>query len=174
MKVSVFIATSLDGFIAREDGSLDWLPQGGGEEHGYTALMASVDAVVMGRNTLETVLTFDAWPFQDKLVVVLTSRPFVGRTPASARLEFDKGSPNEIVSRLSQRGIQHIYVDGGITVQRFLEAGLVQRLTVTRIPVLLGGGIPLFGPLSHEIKLRHIATQSYRGGMVTSEYEVIA
>ena len=173
MRVSVFIATSLDGFIAREDGSLDWLPQGGGEEHGYTALMASVDAVVMGRNTFETVLTFDAWPFEGKLVLVLTSRPFVGSPPATALVEFDKGSPREIVDRLSKRGIQHIYVDGGITVQRFLEAGLVQRFTVTRIPVLLGRGIPLFGPLSDEIKLRHITTQSYRGGMVTSEYEVI-
>ncbi len=173
MKASVFIATSLDGFIAREDGALDWLPAGGGEEHGYTAFMATVDAIVMGRNTFETVLTFDAWPFREKLVVVLTTRPFEGPPPRNAVLEFMEGHPRRVLEQLAQRGIQHVYVDGGITVQRFLEAGLIQRMTITRIPVLLGRGIPLFGPLSHEIRLEHLGTRSYAGGMVTSEYRVI-
>jgi dihydrofolate reductase len=174
MRASVFIATSLDGFIARENGSLDWLPPGGGEEHGYTAFMATVDAVVMGRNTFETVLTFDAWPFGEKPVVVLTTRPYKGPPPLNAVLEFMRGSPHEILRQLAERGLRHVYVDGGITVQRFLEAGLVQNLTITRIPVLLGRGIPLFGSLSHEIRLEHFVTRSYAGGMVTSEYEVVS
>lgn len=174
MKASVFIATSLDGFIARENGALDWLPPGGGEEHGYTAFMATIDAIVMGRNTFETVLTFDAWPFGEKLVVVLTTRPFDARPPRNAVLEFMEGDPRDVLYQLAQRGIRHVYVDGGITVQRFLEAGLVQRLTITRIPVLLGKGIPLFGPLSHEIRFEHISTRSYAGGMVTSEYAAIS
>ena len=172
MRASVFIATSLDGFIAREDGSLDWLPVGGGEEHGYTAFMATVDAIVMGRNTFETVLTFEAWPFGKKPVVVLTTRPYTDPAPENAVLEFMRGNAHEILDRLAARGMGHVYVDGGITVQRFLEAGLVQRLTITRIPVLLGRGIPLFGSLSRETRLEHLSTRSYAGGMVTSEYEI--
>ena len=96
----MFIATSLDGFIARDDGSLDWLPPGGGEEHGYTAFMATVDAIVMGRNTFETVLTFDAWPFGKKLVVVLTTRPFDARPPRNAVLEFMEGHPRDVLDQL--------------------------------------------------------------------------
>jgi len=174
MRASVFIATSLDGFIAREDGALDWLPPGGGEEHGYTAFIASVDAVVMGRNTYETVLSFDTWPFAAALpVVVLTTRPLTQAPPRGALVEAMAGTPQEIVARLAQRGMKHIYVDGGITVQRFLAAGLIQRMTITRIPVLLGRGIPLFGPIGHDIRFTHLATRSYTGGMVTSEYLIL-
>ena len=172
MRCSVFIATSLDGFIAREDGSLDWLPAGGGEEHGYSAFMASVDCVVMGRNTYETVLAFDSWPYLGKRVVVLTTRPLDAPVPRDAILEVMNGTPHEIVARLAQRGMQHAYVDGGITVQRFLEAGLIQRMVITRIPVLLGRGIPLFGPLTRETRLEHVGTRSYAGGMVSSEYTI--
>jgi dihydrofolate reductase len=171
MKTSVFIATSLDGFIAREDGALDWLPPGGGEDHGYTAFIATVDAVVMGRHTYETVLTFDAWPFAAGLpVIVLTTRPLDRPPPRGATVEIMTGPPRDIVARLAERGMQHLYVDGGITVQRFLSAGLIQHFTLTRIPVLLGRGIPLFGPIASDIRFEHIATQSYAGGMVTSQY----
>jgi dihydrofolate reductase len=173
MRASVFIATSLDGFIARVDGGLDWLPPGGGEEHGYDAFMATVDALVIGRKTFETVLAFDAWPYGEKPVVVLSTRPLAPAQPGAV-VERMSGPPAEIVAQLDARGVRHVYVDGGITIQRFLQAGLIQRLTITRIPVLLGAGIPLFGPLQGDILLRHVATRQYASGLVQSEYEVAA
>ena len=173
MKASVFIATSLDGFIARANGDLDWLPPGGGEEHGYDAFMATVDALVIGRKTYETVLTFDTWPYGEKPVYVLSTRPLAPALPGAV-VEGMSGAPAEIVSQLAARGVQHVYVDGGITIQQFLHAGLIQRLTITRIPVLLGTGIPLFGALPHDIVLRHVATRQYASGLVQSDYEVVA
>ena len=172
MKASVFIATSLDGFIARLDGGLDWLPADGGEPHGYDEFMATVDALVIGRKTFETVLTFDAWPYGTKPVVVLSTRPSELRAPADAVCDFMDGTPDEIVTRLTQRGMKHLYIDGGVTIQGFLKAGLIQRLTITRIPVLLGSGISLFGSLPRDIRLEHVATRSYPSGMVQSEYVI--
>ena len=171
MKASVFIATSLDGFIARADGGIDWLPVGGGEPHGFEEFMASVDALVMGRNTYETVLPFDPWPYGEKPVFVLSTRA-LAPAPRGAVVEHMSGPPTEIVSRLAARGVRHIYVDGGITIQRFLQAGLIQRLIITRIPVLLGSGIPLFGPLDRDIVLRHVATRALGSDLVQSEYVV--
>ena len=170
MRASVFIATSLDGFIARQDGALDWLPADGGEPHGYDEFIATVDAIVMGRKTFETVLTFDAWPYGTKPVVVLSTRPSELKAPDGAVCDMMTGTPHEIVARLSARGMKHLYVDGGVTIQRFLEAGLIQRLIITRIPVLLGSGIPLFGPLPHDVRLEHVATRAYPSGLVQSEY----
>src|SRR5215210_4805230 len=158
VKASVFIATSLDGFIARADGGLDWLPSDGGEPHGYDEFMATVDALVIGRKTFETVLTFNTWPYGEKPVFVLSTRP-LAPAPARAKVERLSGDPAEIVSQLAARGIQHIYVDGGITIQGFLNAGLIQRLIITRVPVLIGSGIPLFGPLTRDIALTHVATR---------------
>lgn len=173
MKSSVFIATSLDGFIARPDGALDWLPADGGEEHGYAAFMASVDALVIGRHTYDTVLGFDAWPYGDKRVFVLSTRP-LPPPPAGAIVEQMAGEPADIVARLETRGVQHAYVDGGITVQRFLRAGLIERLIITRVPVLIGTGIPLFGDLPQDVLLGHVRTRQYATGLVQSEYVVLA
>jgi dihydrofolate reductase len=174
MKLSVFIGTSVDGFIARPNGDLDFLPAGGGEPHGYNEFMASVDALVIGRKTFETVLAFPEWPYGSKRVVVLSSRPLDFSTVRGGVVEQMSGAPEEIVAKLSASGVQHIYVDGGITIQGFLRAGLVQRLVITRVPVLIGEGIPLFGALPHDLRLRHIATQHYPSGLVKSEYEVVA
>ena len=171
MKASVFIATSLDGFIARANGELDWLPAGGGEEHGYEAFIATVDALVIGRKTYETVLSFDTWPYGVKPVYVLSTGALAPAPPGAA-VERLSGAPAEIVAQLSARGIGHVYVDGGITIQGFLQAGLIQRLIITRIPVLLGAGIPLFGPLARDINLRHVGTRQYASGLVQSEYVV--
>ena len=172
MKASVFIATSLDGFIARPDGALDWLPADGGEPHGYTEFIATVDAIVIGRKTFETVLSFDAWPYERRPVVVLSTTLSAVTVPDGAVCEVMAGAPHEVVTRLAQRGMQHLYIDGGVTIQGFLDAGLIQRVTITRIPVLLGSGIPLFGPLSHDIRLQHVATRSYASGLVQSEYVI--
>jgi dihydrofolate reductase len=170
MSASVFIATSLDGYIARPDGALDWLPHDGGEPHGYEEFIATVDVIVIGRKTFETVLTFDAWPYGTKPVVVLSTKPSAPKAPAGAVCEMMSGTPAEIVARLAARGMTHLYVDGGVTIQGFLEAGLIQRLIVTRIPVLLGSGIPLFGPLSRDVRLQHVVTRAFPSGMVQSEY----
>jgi dihydrofolate reductase len=172
VKASVFVGTSLDGFIARLDGAFDFLPSGGGEPHGYDEFMATVDALVIGRKTYETVLGLGEWPYGAKPTFVLSTRP-LAPAPLGAAVERMSGSPVEIVSQLTNRRIQHAYVDGGITIQRFLQAGLIQRLTITRVPVLIGSGIPLFGTISNDIALKHIATHQYASGLVKSEYEII-
>jgi dihydrofolate reductase len=175
MKASVFVGTSVDGFIARRDGGLDFLPPGGGEPHGYDEFIATVDAIVIGRKTFETVLGFGgAWPYGRKRVVVLSGRPVDLSVVDGGVVEQMGGPPEEIVSRLAASGARHLYVDGGVTIQRFLRAGLVDRLVVTRVPVLIGEGIPLFGSLPHDVRLRHVATRSYPSGLVQSEYEIVA
>jgi dihydrofolate reductase len=174
--VTVFVGTSVDGFIARGNGDLDWLPAGGGEPHGYDEFIHTVDAIVIGRKTFETVLTFATWPYGDKRVVVLSGKPLdqAGATPRGAHVEHMSGPPADVVAELAARGALHLYVDGGITIQRFLRAGAVNRLVITRVPVLIGDGIPLFGSLPKDIQLGHIATRSYATGLVKSEYEVLA
>jgi len=172
MTVSVFVGTSVDGFIARPNGDFDFLPLGGGEPHGYEEFIATVDALVIGRKTFETVLKLAKWPYGDKRVVVLSSRSVDLSVARGAIVEQMSGPPAEIVSKLSASGAYNLYVDGGITIQRFLRAGLVQRLTITRVPVLIGDGIPLFGTLTGDLRLRHIATQHYSSGLVKTEYEV--
>ena len=173
MKASVFVGTSLDGFIARANGDLDFLPPGGGEPHGYDEFMATVDALVIGRKTFETALSFDPWPYGAKPVFVLSTRPLVA-APREAVVERMSGAPAEIVSQLTARGVRHAYVDGGSTIQQFLQAGLIQRLIITRVPVLIGDGIPLFGALRRDIALRHVATRAHSSGLVQSEYVVVA
>ena len=173
MKLSVFIGTSLDGFIARHNGSFDFLPVDGGEEHGYTEFIAAVDTLVIGRNTFEVVLAFPEWPYGDKRVVVLSSKPVDFSKVRGGKVEHMSGTPKEIVAKLEATGTNHVYLDGGITIQRFLREGLVDRLIITRVPVLVGEGIPLFAAVPHDIHLRHVATQTYAGGLVKSEYDFI-
>src|SRR5438034_3789065 len=129
MKASVFVGTSLDGFIARADGSFDFLPVEV-EPHGYEEFMATVDALVIGRKTFETALGFDEWAYGKKPVFVLSSRS-IATPPPGAVVQQMSGAPADIVSQLEARGIQHIYVDGGLTIQRFLQAGLIHRLIIT-------------------------------------------
>ncbi len=175
MRTSVFVGASVDGFIAREDGGLDFLDAGGNEAHGYEEFIATIDTLVMGRKTFETVLGFGVWPYGERRVAVLSHRP-VDLTPVAklgGRAEWMKGMPAEISSRLEAQGAQHVYLDGGITIQGFLAAGLVQRLVVSRVPILIGRGIPLFGTLPHDVRLRHVGTKAFGGGLVQSEYEVV-
>jgi dihydrofolate reductase len=173
MRASVFVGTSVDGFIARPNGDFDFLPEGGGEPHGYDEFMSSVDVLVIGRNTFEKVLTFERWPYAGKRVVVLSSRTVDVSNVRGATIEHMSGSPAEITGRLAAGGAGHAYIDGGITVQRFLQARLIHRLIITRVPVLIGEGIPLFGWLPHDVQLRHVLTKTYAGGLVKSEYQVL-
>jgi dihydrofolate reductase len=170
MKASVFIGTSLDGFIARRNGSFDFLPEDG-EPHGYDEFMASVDTLVIGRKTFETVLAFPSWPYGDKRVVVLSSRP-LDLSTAKGRVEQLSGAPETIATQLAATGSKHAYVDGGVTIQGFLRAGLIQRLIITRVPVLIGEGIPLFGSLPADVRLTHVVTRHYPSGLVQSEYRI--
>src|SRR5436305_6251703 len=154
MKASVFVGTSLDGFIARHNGDFAFLPAGGGEPHGYNEFIASVDAIVIGRNTFEKVLTLGPWAYGKKPVVVLSSRPIDLSVVKGGNVEQMSGSPAEIVAKLEKTGAKHAYIDGGITVQRFLRAGLIHRLTITSVPVLIGDGLPPFGSVPKDARLR--------------------
>ena len=172
MKTSVFVGVSLDGFIARRNGEYDFLPSDGGNSNGYEEFIATVDALIIGRKTFETVLGFPEWPYGDRQVIVLSSQG-LDLSRVRGQVEQMAGSPSEIFSQLSARGLKHAYVDGGLTVQCFLEAGMIDRIIINRYPVLIGDGIPLFGRLPHDVRLRHISTQSHPNGLVKSEYEVI-
>ena len=175
IRATVFVGTSVDGFMARPNGAFDFLPADGGEPHGYEEFIASVDTILIGRNTFEVVLGFKDWPYGDKRVVVLSSRP-LDLSPAlqhGGKVEQMSGSPHEIAARLAGTGSQHVYVDGGLTIQGFLGAGLIDRLVITRVPVLIGTGIPLFGAVPHDIELEHVLTRQYKTGLVQSEYRVV-
>ncbi len=172
MKATVFVGTSLDGFIARPNGAFDFLPDGGGEPHGFEEFLASVDALVMGRKTYETVLPFDTWFYGTKPVFVLSTNP-LAPAPPGAIVERMSGEPADVVAQLEARGFSHIYVDGGLTIQQFVRTGLIDRFVITRVPVLIGTGVSLFGETGRDIELKHIATRTFPSGLVQSEYEVV-
>jgi dihydrofolate reductase len=176
-KASVFIATSLDGFISRSNGDIDWLLEANkvvppGEDCGFNAFISTVDVLVMGRNTFEQVIGFDSWPYGDTRMIVLSSRPIAIPPHLAGTVSGSSESPEELVARLADEGAQHLYVDGGITIQRFLEAGLIDELTITTIPILLGDGKPLFGSHKSDIPLVHVRTHAYEFGFVQSVYVV--
>jgi dihydrofolate reductase len=173
MKLSVFCGVSIDGFLARSDDSFDFLHAGEQEPHGFKEFLASVDVVVIGRRTFEVVLQLGHLALYGKRpVLVLSSRPLDFPSVKGGKVEQTSGEPAEIVRQLEGRGFNHAYIDGGITIQRFLAAGCIHRLVITRVPVLIGTGIPLFGPVPRDIRLRHVATGTYTGGLVQSEYQV--
>mgnify|MGYP001547731545 CR=1 FL=1 len=177
-RTSVFIATSLDGFIARPDGAIDWLDEANetitpGEDCGFAEFFATVDTLVMGRGTFESVLHLPQWFYGDKPLVVLsqslTSLP--EEAPASVSLSSEGIEP--LLERLASLGRKHLYIDGGKTIQSFLRAGLIDELTITRIPVLLGRGLPLFGDIESDVRLRLISSKSWDFGFVQDHYRVV-
>jgi dihydrofolate reductase len=177
--VSIFVAASLDGFIARLDGSIDWLDAANatlprGEDCGYDAFMAAIDVVVMGRLTFEQVLGFDRWPYDGRRVVVLSRRALKIPSLLGPGVAHSREPPGELLARLAQEGARHVYVDGGITIRRFMSAGLVDHLTITTIPVLLGNGRPLFGPLPSDRRLTLLTSRTYTNGFVQSTYRIEA
>jgi dihydrofolate reductase len=173
LRLSVFCGVSVDGFLARRDHGLDFLDAGGQEPHGFEDFYATVDVLVMGRKTFDIVVKFGKWFYGKKPVIVLSNGSLDFSWIKGGVVEQMSGEPAAIVAQLAARGFQHAYIDGGLTIQQFLAAGLIHRLTITRVPVLIGEGISLFGPVPHDIKLRHAATRSYGSGLVQSEYEVI-
>lgn len=177
VQCSVFIASSLDGYIARPDGSLDWLEAANeqvpaGEDCGYAAFMADIDLLVMGSETFAKVLSFPEWPYPGRAVWV------VSRTPREWPAGLPEGvtllglEPAALVQEAGKRGFRRLYVDGGRLIQSFLRAGLVSDITVTRIPVLLGTGRPLFGELDADIGLELLSSTAYPFGFVQTTYRV--
>jgi dihydrofolate reductase len=163
---SVFIACSLDGFIARPDDRLDFLDRFHGEEHGYEAFSAAIDTHLVGGATYRVVLGFPEWPYGEKPVVVWSRR---GGTPRHGET-FAAGSPLEVASLLEAAGARRVYVDGGATISAFLQADLVDDLTLSIIPVVLGDGIRLFRSPLPERWLSLVGSQSYPGGLVQLRY----
>ena len=170
-KISIYIATSIDGYIARKDGGLDWLEYGhiGNEDYGFKKFINSVDALVLGRNTYEVVSSFGEWPYKGKRVIVLSNTLKEVRKEAKLFC----GQLTDLASMLHSEGIKHVWVDGGITVSKFLEADLVDNITISVIATVLGSGVPLFSTMNKEHKCLLRSTQSYPSGLVTLKYEVV-
>ena len=177
-KLSVFIATSLDGCIARTDGAIDWLERANatvpaGEDCGYAVFMRTVDAIVMGRATFEKVLSFPEWPYGSKPVYVLSTsiKTLPAAVPKTVHLL--NATPNDVVRKAAAAGQSHLYIDGGRTIQAFLGAGLITEFTITVVPVLLGSGIKLFGELQADNDLRLLSSKAFPFGFVQSHYSVL-
>lgn len=172
----VFIATSLDGFIARPDGDIDWLLQRDdqSEDHGYLAFIADKDAIVMGRGSYEKVLTFDTW-FYDRPVVVLSQQLAGSQVPEAleGKVRFSNLTPSDLLAELASQGVRRVYVDGGQLVQSFLRDGLVADMVITTVPVLIGSGRPLFGALTQDIALKLVTSRCFPSGLVQSTYQLV-
>ncbi len=170
-RCSVFIAVSLDGYIARRDGSIDWLAsvEREGEDYGYDRFMSQIDTVVLGRNTYDAVLDFDGWPFEGKRCVVWTHRPVRARHGE----QFFSGRPEALLEQLARQGARHVYVDGGTAIRGFLAAGLVDQLTISLVPIVLGSGIPLFADGMAERALVLEESRAYPTGLMQLRYRSV-
>jgi dihydrofolate reductase len=172
MKTAAYIGTSLDGFIARKDGDIDWLIQFENQEvnQNYEEFISVIDAIVIGRGTFEKVLTFSSWPYMKK-VFVLSNH--IKQIPNSIKEKATILSmePKELLDYLSDKGFTNIYVDGGKVIQSFLKENLIDELIITRVPILIGSGIPLFGELDNDLQFKHVQTNVYSNGLVKSLYK---
>ncbi len=176
MPCLVYIATSLDGYIAADDGDLSWLdasPPPEGVDFGWAAFNERVDAILMGRGTYEAVhgMNLDEWPYELPVFVASTSLSSVP-DEYEGKVELITGTPEQLVQLMAERGHNSIYVDGGVLITSFLNAGLIDELTITRVPMLLGSGFPLFGALDSPIQLEHVSTQSWSNGFAQSTYRL--
>ncbi len=172
----VYVATSVDGFIARQDGSLDWLPDAEAnpsEDYGWGELMSSIDAVVMGRATFEVARVHPGSPYGDVPIFVLSTRDLDVDPDTGWEVERLSGDVDSIVADLVRRGLHRVYVDGGVVIQAFLRRGLVRRITVTQLPILLGSGIRLFGDLESDVHLHLRESRSWENGWVQLTYDVV-
>lgn len=171
----VFIAVSLDGYIARQDGDIGWLLQRDDptEDHGYDTFIADKDWIVMGRGSYEKVLTFDQWPY-NRPVLVLSSQLADTEVPEAlkGKVQFSRCTPKEALAELAAQNAHRVYIDGGQVIQSFLREGLVADMVITTVPVLIGSGKPLFGSLPRDIDLMLLSTRSFPSGLVQSHYRL--
>ncbi|MDN5304522.1 MAG: hypothetical protein PWP46_1408 [Fusobacteriaceae bacterium] len=169
----VYIATSLDGYIARENGEIDWLnniENPDNSDFGFNEFISRIDAIVMGRKTYEIVTSFGGeWPYI-KPVFVLTNTLNKIPDKLKDKVFLINGEPEEIIKKLNKKGYRELYIDGGTTINSFLKNNLIDELIITRVPIILGSGIPLFNKLDKQIELKHIETISYNNGLVKSVY----
>jgi dihydrofolate reductase len=168
----VYVAASLDGFIATREGGVDWLselPNPDGSDYGFSAFMSGIDAVVMGRNTFDQVFSFDVWPYDRPVFVLSTSLDCVPEAVAR-KAEIMRGEPKAVVEQLARRGYSNLYIDGGKTIQNFLEEDLIDELIITRVPILLGDGIPLFGKLTTSLWFASRKTERLNEMLVKNYY----
>jgi dihydrofolate reductase len=168
----IYVATSLDGFIATSDGGVSWLgeiPKSEKIESEFADFMSGIDAIVMGRKTFETVLSFDSWPYT-KPVYVLSRKGVNVPKELKSEVEVVDADPKELIKLLAERRLHNLYIDGGVTIQGFLQENLIDEMTITRVPVLLGDGIPLFGVLSERQFFRHVKTEVINDMLVKSHY----
>jgi len=172
MKIMVYIGTSLDGFIARKDGDIDWLVQFANDEaiHSYKEFLKRIDAIVIGRGSFEKVLSFPSWPYEKEVFVLSSS---IKQVPdkAKGKVTILSMKPRELLHYLSGKGFSSIYIDGGKVIQEFLQEDLVDELIISKAPVLIGSGIPLFGYLGNDLPFKHITTEVHSNGLVRSYYE---
>ena len=168
----VYIGTSLDGFIARTDGNIDWLTQYANDDaiHAYEDFMNGIDAIVIGRGTFEKILTFPSWPYEKKAFVLSTSLKRLPDT-LNDKTTLLSMKPKELLGYLSGMGFSIIYVDGGKVIQSFLKEDLIDDLIISKVPVLIGNGIPLFGFLDTDLQFKHIRTVVQSNGLVRSYYK---
>lgn len=172
MKTIVYIAQSLDGFIAKKDGDIAWLeefPNPDGSDFGFSDFMKKIDALLMGRNTYEKVLTFGFWPY-DKPVYVVSNTIKVVPENLKEKVFIVRGEIFEILKNLENKGLKNIYVDGGKLIQSFLSEDLIDTMIITTIPVILGEGLPLFGSVGRELKWDLVESQVLNKYAVKSEY----
>jgi len=169
----VFIARSLDGYIADRNGGLDWLYSVPNPDHldlGYEKFIQDVDAIVMGRTTFDVVCSFDmAWPYKIPVFVLSSSLKSLPEE-FKDKAEIVKGSLSEILELIHKKGFTRLYIDGGTTVQSFLKEDLIDELIITTIPILLGGGTPLFGELPKEMEFEHVESVLYLDAFVQDSY----
>ena len=172
MKTSVYIGTSLDGFIAKKDGNIDWLTQYADNNaiHAYEEFMNRIDAIVIGRGTFEKILSFSSWPYEKKAFVLSTSLKQLPDTLREKAVLLSM-KPKELLTYLSGMGFSSIYVDGGKVIQGFLEEDLIDDLVISKVPLLIGNGIPLFGFLGADLQFKHIRTEVQSNGLVRSYYK---
>ncbi len=172
----VFMAMSLDGFVARKDHRLDWLmkQKTEGEEHGFDEFQASVDGIIMGRGSYETVLSFGEWPYT-KPVVVMSKTLSQGDVSEELRgkVRITNLEPHALMNEVQGQGWSRAYVDGGKVVQSFIRAGLVSDIVLTTVPVLIGDGLRLFGELEQDIDLELTGSKAFESGLIQSQYRLV-
>lgn len=183
MKCSVFIATSLDGFIATTDGGVDWLDTAGNpdvdmgaEDMGFAALMESVDCLIMGRKCMEKIASFnltdEQWPYGNTRVIALSNSLSDVPDSVKGKVELMSGDIPNILTQLESEGHKHAYVDGGALISSFLNLKLINELIITKAPVILGEGISLFQNIQQSINLENPEAKAYPNGFVQVKYQV--
>jgi dihydrofolate reductase len=172
MKASVYIGTSLDGFIARSNGNIDWLEQYANEEavEAYQAFMKNIDVILIGRGTFEKVLSFPTWPYDKKVFVLSTTLKELPRA-LQEKVSILSMNPPKLLDHLSRLGFSSVYVDGGKVIQSFLREDLIDVLIISKVPVLIGSGLSLFGELNVDLQFKHVKTIVQSNQLIRSYYE---